>query len=133
MSFKNKLLQIYAKYDLNPTSLSKKLGYKSAEKIARLTRDEKNLPSYDILSDILKAFPQMDARWLFNDEMIQVIHEPDNRSQYGFCKECIKKEAIIEHQARDIVQKQHRIDELLLKLGKLGESNASTNGNAKVS
>lgn len=119
MSFKNKLLQLYAKFDLNPTSLSKILGYKQSEKISRLTRDEKNLPSYEILSDIINAFPNLDARWLLTEDE-EILMEPTK--QYGFCKECIKKEGIIEHLKaenqrlhKEIGIRDRRIDELTAK------------------
>jgi hypothetical protein len=68
MSFKKRLLQIYAEYDLNPTSLSERLKYKASEKISRLTRNEKYLPSFHILEDILISFKEINARWLITGE-----------------------------------------------------------------
>ena len=116
MSFKHKLLQIYAKYDLSPTSLSRRLGYSSAEKISRLTRSEDNLPSIQIIRDILKAFPDIDAKWLVTDEhdKRELIEEP--RAKYGFCRECIKKEGKIEQLEKQCAAKDKRIEELLIKI-----------------
>lgn len=115
MSFKSKLLQIYSKYELGPTSLARRLGYSSAEKISRLTRDEDNLPSIQIIRDILKAFPDIDAKWLVTDEHDKRELLEEARSQYSFCRECIKKEGIIEHLKKESAVKDKRIEELLLK------------------
>jgi len=112
MSFKNKLLQLYAKYDLNPTSLSLKLGYDKAEKIARLTRDEDNSPSMQIIQDILNNFPEINARWLLVDDDDSNMLILEDRAQYGFCRECIKKEGIIEFLKKECADKDRRIKEL---------------------
>lgn len=114
MSFKAKLLQFFARYDLNPTSLAKRLNYTSAEKISRLTRDETNLPSYQILQDIINAFPELDARWWFSDEAQELVE--DSRVTYGFCKECLKKEGIIEHLKKEVSAKDKRILDLEIKI-----------------
>lgn len=116
MSFKNKLLQLYAKYDLNPTSLSRKLGYDKSEKISRLTRDENNSPSMEIIQDILNAFPQINARWLLQDEDDDNMLIKEDRVQYGFCKECIKKDGIIEFLKKECAEKDRRIRELTRNL-----------------
>lgn len=116
MSFKNKLLQLYAKYDLNPTSLSRKLGYDKSEKISRLTRDENNSPSMEIIQDILNAFPQINARWLLSDEDDDNMLIKEDRAQYGFCRECIKKDGIIEFLKKECAEKDRRIRELTRNL-----------------
>lgn len=64
MSFKKRLLDLQFRFSLNGRSFAKHLGYKDPEKIQRLTRDEKNKPSFQILQDILNAFPNLNARWL---------------------------------------------------------------------
>jgi hypothetical protein len=113
MSFKTKLLQIYAKYDLNPTSLSRLLKYEKAEKIARLTRDEKNLPSFDIIQDLINYFNEIDPHWWFDSNELDMVMDP--HQHYGFCKECIKKDGVIEHLKKECAAKQSRIEELLIK------------------
>lgn len=52
----------------NPTELSKKLGYSSAEKLLRLIRDENSKPSYHIIYDIVKAFPDVNSNYLLTGE-----------------------------------------------------------------
>lgn len=115
MSFKDRMLYIYAKYNLNPTRLSRKLGYPKSEKLSRLTREsvKDNLPSFDILQDILKAFPEINARWLLTGEEDMVVEE--SRFQYGFCKECLKKEGEINRLEKQCAAKDKRIEELLIK------------------
>jgi hypothetical protein len=110
MSFKDRLLDIYRKYELNPTSLSRKLGYDSPEKINRLTRDEKNSPSFQIIQDILRVFPQVNARWLIIGEEDMILEDP--RAHYGFCKECIKKDGIIEFLKNECLVKDKIIQQL---------------------
>lgn len=115
MSLKNRMLQLYAKYDIDPTGLSRKLGYDEAEKIRRLTRkgQEKNMPSFQIIQDILNVFPEINARWLITGEEDMLVEEP--RAQYGFCKECLKKEGEIRRLEKECAAKDKRIEELLLK------------------
>lgn len=62
----------------NITELSKKLGYKSPEKLSRLTRDVETKPSYDILVDILNTFPDVNFNWLINGYGIPLL---DNKNQ----------------------------------------------------
>jgi len=40
------------------------LGYQNPEKLHRIIRDEDTKPSYDILSDVLRLFPRINAEWL---------------------------------------------------------------------
>ncbi len=112
MSFKDNLLQIYSKYDLTPTSLSEILHYNKSEKIARLTRNEKNLPSIKILRDILNAFEEIDARWLITGkgEMISAkIKEPKSMNT-KFLMENFKE--LIDKQIKE------QIEEIILDLKK---------------
>lgn len=120
MSFKDKLLQIYSRYGLTPTSLSKKLNYDKSEKIARLTRDENNQPGFEIIRDLVIAFPEIPANWWFTESEITIVEE--SRIQYGFCKECLKKEGVIEFLRKELNTKNKLISEYKRKLGyDLGE------------
>jgi hypothetical protein len=111
MSFRTKLLYVFEKYNLNPTSLSKRLNYASAEKIARLTRHGNNRPSYELIRDIVIEFKDINPRWWFSEEAHSELDEP--RVQYGFCKECLKKEGVIEHLKKELALKDKRIEELI--------------------
>jgi hypothetical protein len=113
MSFKDRLLYLYQKYNLEPTSLSSKLGYKASEKISRLTRDgvkPKN-PSIHIIEDILKAFPEINARWLITGE--NDILAEESLAKYGICDDCKEKNIIIKFLKEECAAKDKKIDELL--------------------
>jgi transcriptional regulator with XRE-family HTH domain len=114
MSFKIRLEKILKQYEINAKKLGESLGYgNNPAKLYRLLNDENNNPSIQIIQDILKAFPMINARWLITGEEEMLLEE--GRVQYGFCKECIKKEAIIEELRRQGDAKDKRIEELLLK------------------
>lgn len=117
MSLKDRLLQLYAKYDIDPTGLSRKLGYDKAEKISRLTRKSKkvNYPSFQIIQDILNAFPEVNARWLITGEEEGLLEEP--RLHYSYCKECIAKAAKIELLEKQLAAKDKQIIELVKGAG----------------
>jgi hypothetical protein len=70
-------------------------------------------PNSNFLEVFLTNFKDVKARWLMTGEEEILLEEP--RVQYGFCKECIKKEAIIEHLKKECAAKQSRIEELLIK------------------
>jgi hypothetical protein len=132
MSFKDKLLHVYFKYHLTPTSLSRELGYDKAEKIARLTRDENNLPGFEILSDLINYFKDINPRWWFTEGDMEMVEE--SRSQYGFCKECIKKDGIIEFLKKECAVKDKTIEQLKLKgAGELREADGQTRSEKKAS
>lgn len=52
----------------NPTELAKKLGYSSAEKLLRLTREDSAKPSFQIIHDIIITFPDVNPTWLLTGE-----------------------------------------------------------------
>jgi transcriptional regulator with XRE-family HTH domain len=92
---------------------------------------KKNDPSSRFLEAFVKAFP-VDARWLLTGEE-QIILE-DSRINYGFCKECIKKEGVIEHLKRESQAKDKRIEELLIKLAQHeGRAGSQAGKNSKAS
>ena len=76
-------------YSMNSLTLSKKLGYKSSEKISRLFRDGGAKPSYDIVYDISNMF-EINTDWLITgrgsmlkekvskdpEPDIQILHHP---------------------------------------------------------
>jgi len=48
----------------NPTELAKLLGYSSSEKVQRLIRDSEAKPSFQIIFDIITAFPDINPAWV---------------------------------------------------------------------
>lgn len=113
MSFKIKLETILKYYGINAKKLGEELGYGSnPAKLYRLLNDENANPSIEIVQDILKKFP-INARWLLlndGDDNNMLIKE--DRVQYGFCRECIKKDGIIEFLKKECAEKDQKIKEL---------------------
>lgn len=56
----------------NPHQLSKSLGYPNAENVGRVFRDDKNSPSFKLLSDLTRVFKNLNFNWLLsgNGEMM---------------------------------------------------------------
>lgn len=59
----SRIKELMSYYSINSLTLSKKLGYKSSEKISRLFRDGGAKPSYDIIYDISNMF-DINTDWL---------------------------------------------------------------------
>ena len=59
----SRIKELMSYYSMNSLTLSKKLGYKSSEKISRLFRDGGAKPSYDIVYDISNKF-EINTDWL---------------------------------------------------------------------
>lgn len=59
----SRIKQLKSYYSMSDLALSKKLGYKSSEKISRLFRDGGAKPSYDIIYDISNMF-DVNVDWL---------------------------------------------------------------------
>lgn len=74
-------------------------------------------PNIQFIEVFLKSFNDINARWLLiGQEEKEEDKAEDPRAQYGFCKECIKKEGIIEHLQKEVTAKDKRILELEIKL-----------------
>ena len=81
---------------LNKSDFSKKLGYKSQEKISRLFRDTNTFPSYHTIYDIATCFESLNIDWLItgrgemlnNASETQTVKEP--QEYYQLRKERIK-------------------------------------------
>lgn len=70
----------------------------------------KNKPNPRFLEVFLKAYPDVNARWLITGDGETQLEEL--REQYGFCKECIKKDGIIEFLKKECADRDRRIREL---------------------
>ena len=89
-----------------------KLGCGSKQTISYIFTGKQN-PSFQFLEIFLKSFSYVNARWLLTGEEDMLVEEP--RAQYGFCKECIKKDGRIEQLEKQCAAKDKRIEELLIK------------------
>lgn len=79
----------------------------------------KQKPNTQFIEVLLKMNPDLDGRWLFTGEEEIVAEEP--RLKYGYCRECLKKEGIIEYQEKEIKRKEQEIDNLRRELEELGK------------
>jgi hypothetical protein len=133
MSFKIRLEYILQTHGINAKKLGQLLGYgDNPAKLYPLLNDENNSPSIQIVQDILKLYPNMNARWLIIGDEQMMLEDP--RAQYGFCKECIKKDAKIELLEKQCSAKDKRIEELLMKgAGELREADSQTRSSKKAS
>jgi transcriptional regulator with XRE-family HTH domain len=61
---------------------------------------KKNEPSARFIEAFLNGFRDINARWLLTGEEDALLEEP--RAQYGYCKECIKKEGVIEYLNKEL-------------------------------
>jgi hypothetical protein len=91
-----------------------KLGCGSQQTVS-FVLNGKVKPNTEFIEIFLRAYPDVNARWLLTGEGDETnLEEP--RTQYGFCKECIKKEGVIEHLKKECQAKDKRILELEIKI-----------------
>lgn len=108
-----------------------KLGCGSKQTVSYVFTGKQN-PSFQFLEIFLKSFPDINARWLLTGYEEIVLEEP--REKYGYCKECIKREAKIELLEKQCSAKQARIEELLIKGSHSpGETASQTNTKKEAS
>jgi hypothetical protein len=130
MSFKIRLEEILNRYRLNPKKLGEMLGYRKPDKLYRLLNDESNNPSIQIIQDILKTFPEVNARWLVIGEESFTMEDP--RIEYGFCRECLIKQGEINRLEKELKERNARIEELVAKCEQLGEQLLQANARPKA-
>jgi hypothetical protein len=90
------------------------LGCGTAATVNKIFK-RKQEPSSKFLEIFLQWNRKCPARWLLTGKGEQDIVE-DPKAQYGFCKECIKKEGVIEHLKKECQAKDRRILELEIKI-----------------
>ncbi|HNX37508.1 MAG TPA: hypothetical protein PL124_05490 [Candidatus Cloacimonadota bacterium] len=74
----------------------------------------KQKPNSQFLEIFLKAYSDIDARWLLTGDDLLTVEEV--KTQYGFCKECIKKDGIIEFLQNELIKRDKIIGELRKKV-----------------
>lgn len=72
----SRIKELMSYYSMNSLSLSKKLGYRSSEKLSRLFRDGGAKPSYDIIYDISNKF-EIDVDWLITGRGMMLKEEKE--------------------------------------------------------
>ena len=92
-------------------------------------------PNTEFIEIFLHTYGDVNARWLLTgegEETESIVEDP--RVHYGYCKECIKKEGVIEHLKKECAAMQSRIEQLLIKGSHSpGETESQTNTEKKVS
>lgn len=94
------------------------MGCGSKQSINAIFKD-KNKPGIQFIEAFLRGIPDIDARWLITGEYNLMVME--DTLKYGFCKDCLKKEAVIEYQRKELDKKDKRIEQLILELGRCNE------------
>jgi transcriptional regulator with XRE-family HTH domain len=102
-----------------------KLGLGSKQTI-NLILHGKQSPNSRFLEAFLTLYKDVNARWLLTGEDAESIVE-DPRAEYGYCKECLKKEGVIEHLKKENQVKEKRIIELEIKLASRGADSQGDN------
>ncbi len=105
-----------------------KLGCGSQQTVS-FVLSGKNKPNSDFVEIFLRAYPDVNARWLLTGEEENLVEDP--RAQYGYCKECLKKEGVIEHLKKECTAKDKRILELEIKLAGANRGAGSQDENSK--
>jgi len=86
-----------------------KLGLGSRQTVSAILNGIQK-PSLQFLEIFLKAFTDVDARWLFTGTEEFITEEP--KVHYGICLECIAKAAKIEQLEKLLTEKDKQIIEL---------------------
>lgn len=111
MSFRIRVEQIIKYYDINAAQLGVALGYgPNPAKLYRILKSDDKGPSVKIIQDILKTFPNINARWLITGETEMHLEEP--HIKYGICNDCKEKDIIIKFLKTECAEKDKLIEEL---------------------
>jgi transcriptional regulator with XRE-family HTH domain len=111
MSLNNRLSKICTDENIRQIDLVN-IGLGSKQTISAILTG-KQKPSLKFLELFLRNYKGIDVRWLFTGEIENIVE--DSRVQYGFCRECLKKDGRIDQLERENASKDKRIEELLLK------------------
>lgn len=68
MSFSIRLKKVIKHADTNPTRFGAMLGYESSENIRKLMKTPNANPGLKVLGDIVRRFPEINARWLLTGD-----------------------------------------------------------------
>lgn len=67
-TFANRLKELIWHYRLNKNSLSVRLGFTNNTTLTRLANHPEMNPSFEVLTALLNAFPEISCRWLILGE-----------------------------------------------------------------
>lgn len=129
MSVTSRISYICKKRKVKQTDLIK-IGCGSKQTVNQVWNGKQN-PNTQFLEAFFKAYPEINSRWIFTGEGLEEYDiVEDSHSKYGYCKECIKKEGIIEYQQKELNHRNQEIESLKKELYELGERIRQTTSKA---
>jgi transcriptional regulator with XRE-family HTH domain len=122
--------------NISQEDLRRNIGVKSRQQVSSWFSGAEAIPDKHIFS-IFRAYPELNANWVINGsgEMLNDKSEITikQKGEYGFCEECIKKEAKLEYMKEAIEDKDEKLNKLSQKVGeliaKLEDCNEQLSGN----
>lgn len=70
-------------------------------------------PSAHFLEIFLKEYKDIDARWLITGEGGPDFVVEDEQVAYGACKDCIRKDAVLQYQEEQIAKLERKNEQLI--------------------
>lgn len=100
MSFNIRLIQLIHYLNENPTSFGNKLESTTGENIRLLTKNEEANPGLNILSEILKKYPEINSRWLLTGDGKMLIKPETKETIFKTAAETVKMDVAEESYER---------------------------------
>lgn len=107
---------------ISQEEIRKSVGLRSRAQVSNWFTFLDKVPDKHLIK-ILQSYPELNANWILNDtgQMLNDKSEISMKSkgEYGFCEECIKKDAKIEYIEKAIIDKDEKLSNLSQKVGEL--------------
>ena len=115
----------------NPNQFAKKLGATS-ETIRKIYIGDTKEVKSSLLTKISEVFPEVNSEWLLTGKG-EMLKEGKSQSEYGFCMDCVRKEAEIKVITKQKDEYEQKNDKLLKEIGALEEQlNKKDNNNSRA-
>ena len=121
---------------ISQEEIRKSVGLRSRAQVSNWFTFLDKVPDKHLIK-ILQSYPELNANWILND-IGQMLNDKSEitikpKGEYGFCEECIKKEAKLEYMKEAIEDKDEKLNKLSQKVGeliaKLEDCNEQLSGN----
>lgn len=128
MSINQRLKSFLADRNLSQEELRIKLGLKARQQISNWLSCRDHIPEKHLIG-IMRAFPDLNANWLLRNvgspQIEQKLLRQINRNEFGFCEDCIEKDKKIEVLEEITKEKDAKLENAWMQIGKLHEQLAS--------